>query len=78
MSQSRRNFLSWSAVAVLAFLLAVATPAFGADASAAKKKVLYLTQSVGFRHQPVTRKAPDQLASSELAKDLGSARTAYS
>ena len=36
-------------------------------ASSKKVKVLYLTQSMGFRHQPVTRKTPDELASSEKA-----------
>ncbi len=42
---------------------------FAADAPKAdgkKVKVLYLTQSMGFRHGPVTRK-DDQLASSEVA-----------
>jgi type 1 glutamine amidotransferase len=47
---------------------ASAKPVEAAAPAAGKKvKVLYLTQSMGFRHQPVTRKTPDELASSEKA-----------
>lgn len=43
-----------------------AADAPGAQKAAKKVKVLYLTQSMGFRHGPVTRQG-DQLASSEKA-----------
>jgi type 1 glutamine amidotransferase len=60
---SRRSVLAVTAAAALCF----ASLSTSAAEAGAKKKVLYLTQSVGFRHQPVIRKAPDQLASSEVA-----------
>lgn len=67
MTQKRRKFLLCSLIAIAAGVLAAPMRSLAADAVSAKKKVLFLTQSVGFRHQPVTRKGPDQLASAEVA-----------
>lgn len=62
---------------VLAALAAFALTAATADAAPAKIRVLYLDQSVGFRHKPVTRPAnsngptPSEVALAEIGAKSG-------
>ena len=63
LAPTRRKLLAMASAVGLSLLVPAALPA----ADGKKVKVLYLTQSVGFRHAPVTRKSPDELASSEKA-----------
>jgi type 1 glutamine amidotransferase len=57
------------------FSLALSTPARSADEPAHKVKALFLTQSKGFKHGPVTRKndtlAPAEIAMTQLGQQTG-------
>jgi type 1 glutamine amidotransferase len=68
---SRRKLLALASAFGLSMLVPANLPAAEEKKSDKKVKVLYLTQSMGFRHAPVTRKG-DELASSEKAMiDIG-------
>lgn len=66
LSFTRRTLLAMTAAIGLSNFVPSTASADAPKPDGKKVKVLYLTQSMGFRHAPVTRK-DDQLASSEVA-----------